>query len=233
MSSHPKVIFVDDDPEMRALVQRFLGEHGFSVRTAADGAAMDRLLAREPAQAIVLDLMLPGEDGLAICRRLRATGNDTPILMLTAKGDPVDRVLGLEMGADDYLPKPFMPRELVARLSAILRRTSPRASPAAHELVSFGPFTLDPSEMSLTRDGEAVVLSSREIKLLMALATSRGRTLSRAQLIDRVLGTDAVVTDRAIDVQVNRLRKALGEDPDNPKWIKTVWGAGYVLAAAS
>jgi two-component system, OmpR family, phosphate regulon response regulator OmpR len=233
MSSNLKVIFVDDDPEMRALVQRFLTEHGYSVSTASDSTSLDRLLAREAAQAIILDLMLPGEDGLAICRRLRAAGNDTPILMLTAKGDPVDRILGLEMGADDYLPKPFMPRELVARLAAILRRTSPRTAPASRDVVRFGPFTLDPTEMSLTRDGEPVALSSREVKLLIALAASRGRTLSRAQLIDRVLGTDAEVTDRAIDVQVNRLRKALGEDPENPKWIKTVWGAGYVLAATS
>jgi two-component system, OmpR family, phosphate regulon response regulator OmpR len=232
MSLNPKIIVVDDDPEMRALVQRFLGEHGYSVKTASDGAMMDKLLAREAAQAIVLDLMMPGEDGLAICRRLRAAGDDTPILMLTAKGDPVDRILGLEMGADDYLPKPFMPRELVARLSAILRRTSPRATPGARNIVQFGPFTLDPVEMSLERDGQLMDLSSREIKLLIALASSRGRTLSRAQLIDRALGSEAEVTDRAIDVQINRLRKALGEDPDNPKWIKTVWGAGYVLASA-
>jgi two-component system, OmpR family, phosphate regulon response regulator OmpR len=230
MTNPWRILVVDDDPELRGLLQRFLAEHGFAVRAVPDGPSMTAQLGREPADAIVLDLMMPGEDGLAICRRLRADGDDTPILMLTAKGDPMDRILGLEMGADDYLAKPFTPRELVARLSAILRRIGPRASANRDTIVRFGSFALNTSAMTLTRDGEAVTLSSREFALLSALAASAGRPLSRAQLIDRALGRDAEVTDRAIDVQIARLRKALGEDADDPRWIKTIWGVGYVLA---
>lgn len=229
----PRVIVVDDDAELRALLQRFLGEHGFAVRTVASGSALSQQLARTPADAIVLDLMMPGEDGLAVCRRLRAEGDQTPILMLTAKGDPMDRILGLEMGADDYLPKPFTPRELVARLSAILRRTAivPQATREAR--LAIGPFVLDPAAMTLTRDAVTVPLSSREFAVLSALAASAGRPLSRAQLIERAHGRDAEVTDRAIDVQIVRLRKALGDDPADPQWIKTVWGVGYVLTGAA
>lgn len=232
-----RIIVVDDDAELRALIQRFLAEHGFVVRAAADGAALDLLLRRDSADAIVLDLMMPGEDGLAICRRLRASGDDVPILMLTARGGPVDRIVGLEMGADDYLAKPFTPRELVARLHAILRRTGPRTGPRTAmdptERYRFGPFILDIALMTVVRDATPVVLSSREFALLAALAKSAGRPLSRAQLIDRVLGRDADVSDRAIDVQITRLRKALGDDPVNPAWIKTVWGVGYALSGAT
>jgi two-component system, OmpR family, phosphate regulon response regulator OmpR len=231
MPTPNRIIVVDDDAELRAQLQRFLGEHGFAVRAASGGAELDRMLAREPADAIVLDLMMPDPDGLTICRTLRARGEDVPILMLTARGDPMDRILGLEMGADDYLPKPFTPRELVARLSAILRRVGPRATMLADMLFRFGPFELNQSKMELLRDGVPVALSSREFGLLSTLAASTGRPLSRAQLIDRALGRDAEVTDRAIDVQVNRLRKALGDDPADPTWIKTVWGVGYMLAA--
>lgn len=228
-----RIIVVDDDPELRALLHRFLAEHGFSVRTVGDGAALTKALAREPADAIVLDLMMPGEDGLAICRRMRAAGDETPILMLTARGDAVDRIVGLEMGADDYLGKPFTPRELVARLSAVLRRAGGRIGGQTGKRLAFGPFVLDPAAMTVTRDGQPVLLSAREYALLGALAASAGRPLTRAQLIDRALGRDADVTDRAIDVQIVRLRKALGEDPVTPQWIKTVWGVGYVLSDAS
>lgn len=228
----PRIIVVDDDPELRSLLQRFLGEHGFSVRTVAGGVALSTQLAREPADAIVLDLMMPDEDGLAVCRRLRAEGDMTPILMLTAKGDPIDRILGLEMGADDYLAKPFTPRELVARLSAILRRTGPRATMARDARVAFGPFEFNLAALTLVRGDDVILLSSRELALLGALAASAGRPLSRAQLIDRALGRDAEVTDRAIDVQIVRLRKALADDPANPQWIRTVWGVGYMLADA-
>jgi two-component system, OmpR family, phosphate regulon response regulator OmpR len=228
----PRIIVVDDDPELRALLQRFLFEHGFAVRTVADGAALRQQLARTPADAIVLDLMMPGEDGLSVCRRLRADGDLTPILMLTAKGDPMDRILGLEMGADDYLGKPFTPRELVARISAILRRTAAPARAIADACIAIGPFILDPVRMTLTRGDETVPLSSREFAVLAALAASPGRPLSRAQIIERAHGRDADVTDRAIDVQIVRLRKALGDDPADPQWIKTMWGVGYVLAEA-
>ncbi|MBY0520786.1 MAG: winged helix-turn-helix domain-containing protein, partial [Sphingomonas sp.] len=171
-------------------------------------------------------------DGLEVLKRLRARGSRTPVLILTARGGLNDRVNGLNLGADDYLAKPFTPRELVARLHAILRRTGPRATAEQGQRYSFGPFVLDVSAVALTRDGAAVLLSSREFALLVALAASAGRPLSRAQLIDRALGRDADVTDRAIDVQVTRLRKALGDDSADPAWIKTVWGVGYMLCGA-
>jgi two-component system, OmpR family, phosphate regulon response regulator OmpR len=153
--------------------------------------------------------------------------------MLTARGDPMARILGLEMGADDYLAKPFTPRELVARIAAILRRTGPTAVAAHDAVMAFGPFVINQSTMQLTRNGETLSLSSREFALLATLAASIGRPLSRAQLIDRAMGRDAEVTDRAIDVQIVRLRKAMGDDPADPTWIKTVWGVGYMLAGAA
>lgn len=229
----PRILVVDDDPEMRALLQRFLAEHGFHVRAAEGGKAMDTALLREPADVIVLDLMMPGEDGLAVLRRIRAAGDATPVIMLTARGDPVDRVLGLEMGADDYLGKPFLPRELVARIAALLRRIGPERSLSRDETVEVGPFTINFSAMSASRDGAAIALSSREFALLAALARSPGRPLSRAQLIERALGRDAEVTDRAIDVQVARLRRALGDDAGAPRFVRTVWGVGYALTDGS
>lgn len=224
-----RILVVDDDPELRALLQRFLSEHGFHVRAADGGRAMDNALQREPADAIVLDLMMPGEDGLAILRRLRGGGDQTPVIMLTARGDPVDRVLGLELGADDYLGKPFLPRELVARLTAVLRRLGPDRAAVRDEAVTVGPFTINFSAMAVMRDDRPLALSSREYALMAALARHAGRPLSRAQLIDRALGRDAEVTDRAIDVQVGRLRRAIGDDPASPRFVRTVWGVGYVL----
>lgn len=228
-----RILVVDDDPEIRSLLQRFLEEHGFHVRSAAGGAAMDQALQRENADLIVLDLMMPGEDGLAVLRRLRDGGERLPVIMLTARGDPVDRVLGLELGADDYVAKPFHPRELVARINVQLRRTDSEPSLLRDDILRTGPLEINLSSMSVTRDGDAVPLSSREFSLLAALARSPGRVLSRAQLIDRALGRDAEVTDRAIDVQVARLRKALGDDAADPQLIRTVWGVGYVLATSS
>lgn len=230
MDSKPaRILVVDDDPELRALLQRFLGEHGYQVRAVDGGKAMDVALQREPADLVVLDLMMPGEDGLSIVRRLRGRGETVPVIMLTARGDPVDRVLGLEMGADDYLGKPFLPRELVARIAALLRRASPTGPMARDEAVTVGPFHINFSAMTVTRDGAALSLSSREFALLAALARSLGRPLSRAQLIDRALGREAEVTDRAIDVQVGRLRRAIGDDAANPRFVRTIWGVGYVL----
>ena len=226
-----RIIVVDDDPELRALLQRFLSGHGYHVRAVDGGRALDSALQREPADVVVLDLMMPGEDGLAICRRLRANGDTTPIIMLTARGDPVDRVLGLEMGADDYLGKPFLPRELVARIAAILRRLGPERTMARDETITVGPFEINFSAMTISRGGTPLPLSSREYALMAALARSAGRPLSRAQLIEHALGRNAEVTDRAIDVQVGRLRRAIGDDAANPRFIRTVWGIGYVLAA--
>ena len=211
MSEKPaRILVVDDDPELRSLLQRFLSEHGYAVRAVDGGKAMDLALQREPADVVVLDLMMPGEDGLAVLRRLRAAGEQVPVIMLTARGDPVDRVLGLEMGADDYLGKPFLPRELVARVAALLRRIGPERTLSSDDTAGIGPFVVNFSAMTVHRDGQALTLSSREFALFAALARSPGRPLSRAQLIDRALGRDAEVTDRAIDVQVARLRKAIG-----------------------
>jgi two-component system phosphate regulon response regulator OmpR len=231
MSEKPlRIAIVDDDPELRGLLQRYLGENGFAVRAAGDGVALERLLAREPCDLIVLDIALPGEDGLSICRRLRAQHDQTPIVMLTARGEPVDRIVGLEMGADDYLAKPFEPRELLARIAAIRRRISGLPPARSGQAVAFGRFSLDLDAMTLARDGAPIALSSREFALLQALATRPGRPLSRAQLIDLALGRDADVTDRAIDVLVARVRKAIEDDPAAPVWIRTVWGVGYVFA---
>lgn len=226
-----RVIVVDDDAELRALLRRFLTEHGFETRAVDGGAALDRELSRNPTDAIVLDLMMSGEDGLAICRRLRATGDLTPIIMLTARGDPIDRIVGLETGADDYLPKPFEPRELVARLAAVLRRTQTRVDPKTDDIVTIGSLAISFSTRTVTRDGVLLKLSSREYALLAALVRSRGRPLSRAQLIERALGRDAEVTDRAVDVQVARLRRAIGDRAEDADLIKTVWGVGYVLVS--
>jgi two-component system phosphate regulon response regulator OmpR len=232
-ASPARLIVLDDDPEMRGLLQRYLSENGFAVRTVADAKALDRALVREPADVLILDLMMPEEDGLSVCRRLRAAGVDTPIIMLTARGDPIDRILGLEMGADDYLPKPFVPRELLARIAAIQRRRPTTAHLDTGEgRVTFGPFVLDLGRMSLTRDGKAIDLTTREFVLLKVLLHHAGRPLSRAQIIDLAMGRDAEVTDRAVDVQIVRLRKLIEADAANPEWIKTVWGHGYVFAKA-
>jgi two-component system phosphate regulon response regulator OmpR len=232
-ASPSRLIVLDDDPEMRGLLQRYLSENGFSVRTVADAKALDRALVREPADVLILDLMMPDEDGLSVCRRLRASGVDTPIIMLTARGDPIDRIVGLEMGADDYLPKPFVPRELLARIAAIQRRRPTAAHLDTGEgRVTFGPFVLDLGRMSLTRDGKAIDLTTREFVLLKVLLQHAGRPLSRAQIIDLAMGRDAEVTDRAVDVQIVRLRKLIEADAANPEWIKTVWGHGYVFAKA-
>lgn len=232
MSVKPdKVIVVDDDPELRALLRRFLSGHGFETRTVEGGAALDRELSRNPADAIVLDLMMSGEDGLAICRRLRVSGDMTPIVMLTARGDPIDRIIGLESGADDYLPKPFEPRELVARLSAVLRRTRGQGGVFTDDIVTLGSLKINLSARTVMRGTASLKLSSREFALLAALVSSRGRPLSRAQLIERALGRDAEVTDRAVDVQIARLRRAIGDRADDAELIKTVWGVGYVLVS--
>ena len=227
------ILVVDDDRRLRDLLQKYLMDNGFRVTVATDAEdARLRLRALE-FDLIVMDRMMPGEDGLAILRRLRAGGEQVPVIMLTARGDPVDRVLGLEMGADDYLGKPFLPRELVARIAALLRRIAPARNALSDETVQIGPFEINFSAMSVSRDSTTLPLSSREFALMAALARSPGRPLSRAQLIDRALGRDADVTDRAIDVQVARLRRAIGDDASEPRYIRTVWGVGYVLAPES
>jgi len=228
-----KVVILDDEAELRALLQRYLGSNGLTARGVEDAGQLDRLLAREPFDALILDLMMPGEDGLSVCRRLRARGETIPILMLTAKGDPVDRIIGLEMGADDYLPKPFDPRELLARLHAMLRRQQMSGTvPAAQRNASlrFGPFELDFAARSLTRDGQPVSLSSAEYAVLSALAAHPNRPLGRERLRTLAHGRDHEATERSVDVQVLRLRRLIEDDPSAPRFIQTVWGVGYLFA---
>jgi two-component system, OmpR family, phosphate regulon response regulator OmpR len=227
-----RVLLVDDEPELRALLQRYLGEQGLTVRAVPNAAEMDRLLAREVFDVMVLDLMLPGEDGLSICRRLRAQGETMPIIMLTARGEPVDRILGLEMGADDYLPKPFSPRELLARVSATLRRQDMALAGAAapkEDLVHFGPFVLNLSALTLMRGNEPIALTSTEFVLLKVLLANRGRPMGRDRLLELSQGRDTDTLSRSVDVQVLRLRRLIEDDPANPVWIKTIWGKGYVF----
>jgi two-component system, OmpR family, phosphate regulon response regulator OmpR len=228
-----KILVVDDDLRLRDLLKRYLSEQGFAVDTVADAAAMDRQLQRVRYDLMVLDLMLPGEDGLAICRRLRAAQNALAIIMLTAKGDDVDRILGLEMGADDYLAKPFNPRELVARIHAVLRRQPRSPAPGAPatepKVVEFGPFALNLASRALTRAGEPIALTTGEFSLLKALALHPREPMSRDKLMDLARGREHESFDRSIDVQVSRLRKLLGEDPQQPRFIQTVWGFGYVF----
>jgi len=228
-----KVLVVDDDLRLRELLKRYLGEQGFAVDTVSEAPAMDRQMSRVRYDLVVLDLMLPGEDGLAICRRLRSSGSQVAIIMLTAKGDDVDRIVGLEMGADDYLSKPFNPRELVARINAVLRRQAPPATPGAPSLhadrVAFGPFVLDLSIRALARDGAPVALTTGEFALLKALAQNPRQPMSRDKLMELARGRELESSDRSIDVQVSRLRRLLGEDPQSPRFIQTVWGFGYVF----
>ena len=228
-----KILVVDDDLRLRDLLKRYLSEQGFAVDTVADAEAMDRQLQRVRYDLMVLDLMLPGEDGLAICRRLRTSENTVAIIMLTAKGDDVDRIVGLEMGADDYLAKPFNPRELVARIHAVLRRQAaaqpPGAPLAEPKVVEFGPFALHLASRALTRGGEPIALTTGEFSLLKVLALHPSEPMSRDKLMDLARGREHESYDRSIDVQVSRLRKLLGEDPHQPRFIQTVWGFGYVF----
>ena len=227
-----KILVVDDDARLRALLERYLGEQGFTVKAVADSTQMDRALARELYDLMVLDLMLPGEDGLAICRRLRAQDNTIPVVMLTAKGDEVDRIVGLEMGADDYLPKPFHPRELLARVRSILRRAPEQPDGDGNvRTLKFAGWTLDLGARHLV-DAQGVVtpLSSGEFRMLNALAESPNRVLSRDQLMDVLAGRSAGPFDRTVDVMISRLRRRLGDDGREPRIIRTLRSEGYVLS---
>lgn len=227
-----KILVVDDDARLRSLLQRYLEEQGYTVKAVADAEQMDRALSRELYSLMVLDLMLPGEDGLSICTRLRSTGNAIPIIMLTAKGDDADRISGLEAGADDYLPKPFNPRELLARIKAVLRRQVkelPGAPSQQEEVVSFGPFQLDLSTRTLTKNGEAVSLTTGEFAVMKALVQHPREPLTRDKLMNLARGREWSAMERSIDVQVSRLRRLIEDDPSNARYIQTVWGVGYVF----
>jgi two-component system phosphate regulon response regulator OmpR len=227
-----KVLVVDDDMRLRTLLQRFLEEQGYIVRTVADAVQMDRQLARELFALIVLDFMLPGEDGLAICRRLREAGNNTPIIMLTARGADQDRISGLEAGADDYLPKPFNPQELLARMKAVLRRQTrelPGAPSQASEVVKFGEWALDLSTRQLTRSGMPVALTTGEFAVLKALVQHPREPLTRDKLMVLARGREWGAMERSIDVQVSRLRRLIETNPGKARYLQTVWGVGYVF----
>ena len=227
-----KILVVDDDLRLRSLLERYLKEQGYIVKTAANAEQMDKFLERENYHLIVLDLMLPGEDGLSICRRLRAQDNHIPIVMLTAKGDEVDRIIGLELGADDYLAKPFNPRELLARVKAVLRRQTkevPGAPSNEEQVVSFGRFTLNLATREMTDDGKQITLTSGEFAVLKALVTHPRQPLSRDKLMNLARGRDYSALERSIDVQVSRLRRMVEEDAAKPRYLQTVWGVGYVF----
>ncbi len=229
-----RILVVDDDPALRELLASYLSASGFVVDAAADGVQMKRRMAEAPPDAIVLDLMLPGEDGLSLARGLRKD-SEVPILMLSARGEEIDRVVGLEVGADDYLAKPFSPRELLARLRALLRRARPAAAPAdaalpaAAHLHAFGPYTLDTAAWRLMRGDTEVAVSTAEFQLLRVFVEHPNRVLSRDDLIERLKGYERDAFDRSVDVRVTRLRRKIEADSAHPVYIRTVRGEGYLF----
>ncbi len=228
-----KVVVVDDDARIRELLRRYLNQEGFDVLLAEDSRALNRILQRETVDLLVLDLMLPGEDGLSICRRLRAANDRTPIIMLTAKGEDVDRITGLEVGADDYLPKPFNPRELLARMNAVLRRRPTSESPGApsneQEVFEFSGFSFDLGARSLRKNNQDIALTTGEFAMLKTLVRHPRQPMTRDKLAQLARGREFEPFDRSLDVQISRLRKLIEVDPATPRIIQTVWGVGYVF----
>lgn len=222
------LLVVDDDPGIRDLLSLYLAEQGFTVSAVPDGKAMDAWLADNTADLVILDLMLPGEDGLSLARRLRSDHN-FPIIMVSARGEEIDRIIGLEVGADDYLPKPFSPRELLARIRAVLRRNTSLAAPetAPGSGYTFGPFRLQPEQRALYRENQEIELSRAEYELLNVLVQHPNRTLSRDFIMENLGGNDRDPFDRSIDVRVTRLRHKIEDDPAHPRYVRTVWGVGY------
>ena len=225
-----RILLVEDDPRLAEMLSEYLGQAGFRVTVAPLGATALERLAGAEYDAVVLDLMLPDMDGLDVCRQLR-TRADTPVLMLTARGEPIDRILGLELGADDYLPKPFQPRELLARLRAILRRRSRTLTPGERPL-TFGRLEIDTAAHAVRLDGVQCELTGYQFDLLVTLARNAGRVLSRDALLDAVKGEQLESFDRSIDVHVSRIRAAIEDNPKKPRRVITVRGSGYVFAKA-
>lgn len=224
----PQLLVVDDDPGIRELLCQYLGEQGFRMFAVADGKGMDAWLAANTADLVILDLMLPGEDGLSLARRLRSD-HKLPIIIISARGEEVDRIIGLEVGADDYLPKPFNPRELLARVRAVLRRNWPVVEPEEDEAAryNFGPFRLEPEKRALFRETREVALSRAEFELLEVFVNHPNRVLSRDFIMECLGGNDRDPFDRSIDVRVTRLRHKIEVDPAQPQYVRTVWGVGY------
>jgi two-component system phosphate regulon response regulator OmpR len=239
MADNPtRILVVDDDSALRDLLQEYLSREGFEVAGVEDGEAMDAWLAEQEPGLVILDLMLPGEDGLTLARRLR-TRTQVPIIMLSARGDDIDRIVGLEVGADDYMPKPFNPRELLARIRAVLRRRAPPDSEEDLEqetedeaVFTFGPYRMDLNLRELRRDGEPVVLTSGEFDLLRLLVEHRDRVLDRDRILDLLKGYERSPFDRSIDVQIARLRAKIEPDTKHPSYIRTIWGKGYMFTPA-
>lgn len=233
-NNKPHILIVDDDSEIRDLLSRFLAKHEYRVTTASDGREMKKALDDWQIDLIVLDLMMPGEDGLSLCRKVRADSN-MPVIMLTAMGEDVDRIIGLEVGADDYMAKPFNPRELAARIKAVLRRAESGSASASggdkKGRYAFADFELDPATRSLYRGEEEIDITAGEYDLLIAFVGHPQRILNRDQLLDMAKGRSAIPFDRSIDVQVGRLRKKIEPDYREPTLIKTVRGGGYMLTA--
>ncbi|MBT9566763.1 MAG: response regulator [Thiobacillus sp.] len=226
------IYVTDDDPGIRDLVAEYLSGQGYDVDTAEDAGSLDKLLARQLPDLLVLDWMMPGEDGLSIARRLRAQPGFPPIIMLSAKGEDIDRIIGLEVGADDYLPKPFNPRELLARIRAVLRRGNAVVTADAADTVKrvqFGPFSVNLDARTLMRGDAEIMLTTGEYELLEIFVTHANRALSRDWLMDQLRGFERDPFDRSIDVRVNRLRKKIEDDPANPAYIRTQRGQGYLF----
>ena len=231
-STPQRIWVVDDDAEQRRLVGTYLSDQGYDVRCLSSGEQLMARLESQRPDLVVLDVMLPGDDGLTLLRRLRDGGDDLPVVMLTAKGDGIDRIIGLEQGADDYLGKPFLPRELTARIEAVLRRrvALPAGTPLAEgQLVEFGENRLDLANRSLERNAQPVVITSGEFSLLAAFVQHPHRPLSRERLIELARGPESETDGRSMDVQVSRVRKLVEPDPTRPRYLQTVWGYGYVF----
>jgi two-component system, OmpR family, phosphate regulon response regulator OmpR len=224
----PRILVVDDDAELRELAQAYLTQQGFDVVTVPDGRGMDATLRSEGFDLVLLDLMMPGEDGLSIAKRLKGS-HRIPIIMVSAQGEDVDRIVGLEVGADDYIAKPFNPRELLARIRAVLRRAQAAPPHAAANVFRFGDFELDLHAHRLMRDGEQVALTSGEFELLAVLVKHPNRVLDRDRILDLLTGAERSPFDRSIDVRVTRLRSKVERDPSAPVFIKTIWGKGYMF----
>jgi len=234
MNDPAHILVVEDEPKIAALLRDYLVAAGYRVSVLDSGTGAADWIREQAPDAVLLDVMLPGEDGLSICRRLTSREDARPaVIMLSAAGEDTDRIVGLELGADDYLPKPFNPRELVARINAVLRRNEPPATPGAPSVhsdrVGFGPFALEMSTRTLTRDGAPVPITTGEFSLLKVLAQNPRHPMSRDKLMELARGRVLDSSDRSIDVQVSRLRRLLGEDPSSPRFIQTVWGFGYVF----
>lgn len=222
-----KILVVDDDPELRQLLSTYLNKHGYNTTMAANAVDLEAQIMRFSPDLVVLDRMMPGREGMAACRALREQGEDVPVILLTAKDEPVDRIMGLESGADDYLGKPFDPRELLARIEAVLRRKAGPSALKPQGPYYFGPFLFDAGARQLSREGELIKLTGGEIDLLGVLIHHAGKPLSRERLLMLTRDDVGDRTDRTIDIAVSRLRRLIEDDLKTPRWVQTVWGVGY------